>query len=319
MQQAGWTTPRHRRAPLAALALALFAAIPVAQAQKPAAKPAPATTTLDRIKQSGHIKLGYRSDAAPFSYQGESGKASGYSVALCQNVADAVKTELGLSALSVDWVPVTLDDRFAAVQKGDVDLLCGADTRTLGRMKEVAFSIPIFPGGIGALVRTDAASRLKEILSGAPHSKPNWRAEAGQLLQTQNFAVVPGTTSETWLTGKLKEFQLTAKVTPVDKYDAGVAAVLDRKANVFFADRAILLDATQRNSAGKDLLVVNRYFTYEPVALAFARGDADFRLVVDRTLSRLYASPDFKTLYGASFGTLDENALAFFRWNILPE
>jgi putrescine:ornithine antiporter len=214
---------------------------------------------------------------------------------------------------------VTLDDRFGAVQRGEVDLLCGADTRTLGRMKEVAFSIPIFPGGIGALVRTDAAPRLVEILSGAPHSRPNWRAEAGQLLQTQTFAVVPGTTAEPWLAAKTKEFQLTSKVTPVDRYDAGVSAVLARKANVFFADRAILLDATQRNSAGKDLVVINRLFTYEPVALAFARGDADFRLVVDRTLSRLYSSPDFKTLYGASFGSLDENSLTFFRWNILPE
>lgn len=124
--------------------------------------------TLDRIKQAGKITFGYRTDARPFSYQDESGKATGYSADLCQRIAEEAKTELGLSSLAVEWVPVTLQDRFDVVQQGKVDLLCGADTATLTRRKTVSFSIPVFPDGLGALLRADAQPHLAEVLTGQP-------------------------------------------------------------------------------------------------------------------------------------------------------
>jgi ABC-type amino acid transport substrate-binding protein len=87
-----------------------------------------------------------------------------------------VKTELGVSSLAVEWVPVTLADRFKDLQQGKVDLLCGADSATLARRKEVSFSIPIFPGGIGAMMRMDAPAPLRAILADAPPpSHPVWR------------------------------------------------------------------------------------------------------------------------------------------------
>jgi polar amino acid transport system substrate-binding protein len=33
-----------------------------------------------------------------------------------------------------------------------VDLLCSAETEALSRRKEVSFSLPIYPSGIGALL-----------------------------------------------------------------------------------------------------------------------------------------------------------------------
>ena len=72
--------------------------------------------TLDRIRESGKVTLGYRADARPFSYQDESGKPAGYSIELCQAIADGAKTDLGLSALSVEWIPVTIEDRFQAIK-----------------------------------------------------------------------------------------------------------------------------------------------------------------------------------------------------------
>ena len=104
---------------------------------------ATAAGTLDKIRQSGKIALGYRADAQPFSYRDESGNAAGYSVALCQAIADGLKADLKLANLSVEWVPVTIDDRFSAVERGKVDLFCGADTETMSRRKEVSFSLPI--------------------------------------------------------------------------------------------------------------------------------------------------------------------------------
>ena len=48
-----------------------------------AAAPSSAAT-LDQIKESSTITLGYRADARPFSFQDDAGAAAGYSVALCR-------------------------------------------------------------------------------------------------------------------------------------------------------------------------------------------------------------------------------------------
>jgi len=48
--------------------------------------------------------------------------------------------------------------------------------------------------------------------------------------------------------------------------------------------------------------VLERYFNYEPIALAVARTDEDFRLLVDTTLSQLYESDAFVELYTRFFG-----------------
>ena len=37
-----------------------------------------------------------------------------------------MKSDLGLPNLAVEWVPVTGEDQFRAVQENKVDLLCGA-------------------------------------------------------------------------------------------------------------------------------------------------------------------------------------------------
>ncbi|HUL03467.1 MAG TPA: amino acid ABC transporter substrate-binding protein [Gemmatimonadales bacterium] len=305
--------PWGHRTRLAVWAIAVLASAAPAFAQQPAG------TTIDRIKKSGKIRLGYREDARPFSFRDAAGSAAGYSVMLCQKVADAVKAELAMPALATEWVTVPVADRFAAVQQGRVDLFCGADAQTITRRKDVSFSIPIFASGIGAVLRKDAAARLKDVLSGKPQSSPTWRAQAGQLLQAQVFTVVTGTTAESWLNGKMKEFNLSAGIRPVDDYQTGLQRVVDRQAQVFFGDRAILLGALAASKAGTQLMVLDRYFTNENVSLTLARGDDAFRLVVDRTLSRLYVTPEFRTLYVQWFSEPTENALTFYRLNALPE
>jgi ABC-type amino acid transport substrate-binding protein len=290
--------------------------------KKPAAPSAsPPAGTLDRIRTTGTLKLGFRADARPLSFQDEAGKAAGYSVELCQVVAEAVKSALSLPALKVDWVPVTVDSRLSVVQEGQIDLLCGATTVTLERRKNVAFSTPIFPGGVAALVRSDAPPRLKSILSGKAQTyTPVWRAVALNILREQVFVTVAGTTAEEAVQRRAKELQVDSRMLPpVQSYDEGVKAVADRKANAFFAERAILLDAVRRNPSAKHLTILDRQFTNEPLALALARGDENFRLLVDRSLSKLYAAAGFWSTYKKWFGEPDETTITFFRWNTLPE
>ncbi len=299
-----------------ACAMISLAIVSPALAQKTGAAASP---TLTRIKQNGRIKFGYQADARPFSFRDQSGNPAGFTVALCKKVADEVKAELGLQTVTVEWVAVGTADRFTAVSTGRVDAFCGADSDTWSRREEVAFSLPVFPGGIGALLRKDAPERLTEILNQRPPSSPTWRASAGQLLQTQTFAVIRETTAETWLGAKVNEFKLTSKVAPVTTYDAGIAAVLDRSASVFFADRAILLDAITHNPSGSKLEVLDRLFTYEAFALPLPRGDGTFRTLVDQTLSRFYPTTEFRALFVQSFGEPTADIVTFYRWNTRPE
>jgi polar amino acid transport system substrate-binding protein len=277
--------------------------------------------TLDRIREAKKITFGYRTDARPFSYRDEKGAAAGYSVELCGRVANQVKQEVGLPELTVEWVPVTLEERFNAVEQGKVDLLCGADSVSLTRRKQVSFSIPILASGMGAIMRADAPVPLRAVLTegqALPH--PIWRGSpARTILEKKTFSIVAGTASEKWLAGRIDAFEIDAKIAPVESYQAGIQSVLDRRSDVFFGDFPILLDAAKRNPSARDLVVLERVFTYEPLGLVLARGDEDFRLVVDRTLSRLFGTDEFRDLYAKWFGQFSATAAAFFHLNAIPE
>ena len=95
--------------------------------------------------------------------------------------------------------------------------------------------------------------------------------------------------------------------------------MLNRSSDVLFGERSILLDAKKRNPAGGDLIVLDRLFTYEPLALALARGSEDLRLLVDKSLSSLSRSGETQNLYKRFFGEPDENALTFFRMNTIAD
>jgi putrescine:ornithine antiporter len=305
-------------------ALALLAVAPAAFGQAKKAPAAPAAkstaTTLERVKANGTLKLGYRTDARPFSFKDGSGNPAGYSVDLCNAVAEAVKAKAGVADLKVEWVPVSVDQQLQAVEQHQVDALCAAVTVTLSRREQVDFSLPIFPGGVGVVVRADAPKRLQNILNGeAGQYTPTWRAVALNILREQAFTVVPGTTAEQWIKQRGQEFEVQFAVTPASSYEAGIQAVLDRKASAFFAERAILLDAVKSNKSAKDLTVLDRQYTYERLALPIQKGDDEFRLLVDRSLSKEFESAGYRGTYAKWFGEPNEKSEVFFRWNSLPE
>jgi ABC-type amino acid transport substrate-binding protein len=276
--------------------------------------------TLDRVRDTGTLRVGYEAEARPFSYRDESGKPAGYSIALGQKIAEALKAELGLASLSVEPVAVGNVDRFEAIADGKIDLLCGASTATLERRRKVAFSIPIFPSGTAALLRAGAPERLIAILSGDPEPyRPRWRASLAEVLEKRILSAEAGTTAEAWLRERRQTLRVNAEIVTVKDVHEGVDRVLSRKSDVLFGDRAILLDASSRSRSPGDLFLLARQYTYEPIALAFARGDEDFRLLVDRTLSRLYLSGEIEGIYKPYFGQPDAHTLVFFGFAALPE
>jgi ABC-type amino acid transport substrate-binding protein len=282
-----------------------------------AASPASAGT-LDRIKDSGKLNIGY-GESRPFSYKDESGNPAGFGVALCGKVADALKASLGLPSLTVNYVPTTRDEGLQAVADGKIDLLCDAAVPTVTARKQVSFSIPVYAGGVGAVVRADASTRLKDVLSGrVPPASPAWRGNADVLLRESTLSMIPGTSAARALDARARELQLIPKFAPVNNVATGLTRVLDGRSNAFFAERSVLLDAVKR-SPSSGLEVLDRYFTHEKLALAMARDDSDFRLAVDSALSQLYRSDGFRDLYAQTFGPISDIALSFFQIEALPE
>lgn len=279
-----------------------------------AAAPASAAT-LDRIRETGSIRLGYLADARPFSFKTSAGAADGYSVALCQQVADQVSKELQQPGLRVEWVPVTFDNRLSDVQQGNIDLLCAPTSATLARRQDVSFSIPVFAGGNRAVLRADAPDALREALGETRNTRAVWRgAPAAKVLKGTSFAVVSGTTSASWLEDRRAALQVDARIVPVADYRTGLQQLLDGKVDVFFGERSLVLGALT-DTAREDVVVLDRLFTHEPFALALARGDEDFRLLVDRSLSQLYASSGFSKLYRQWYGEFDDRTSTYFLWN----
>src|SRR5262245_48137652 len=180
-------------------------------------------STLDRIKASGTITLGYREGAVPFSFVGkEGGEPRGYSVELCQRVADSLKGQLGLPSINVKWVPVTAETRIPQVVSGQIDLECGTTSITLSRQAQVDFSLMTFVDGSTFLANVS--------------SLPKGLAELSQL----RIAVSTGTTTETVLRDTLARHNLDAEVVPVKSHAEAIALLRDGKVAAYASDRTVL-------------------------------------------------------------------------------
>jgi polar amino acid transport system substrate-binding protein len=295
---------------------AVFAQDTEAEAPVAAAvEPAPPAGVLEKVRATGRLTLGYYEDARPLSYS-DAGNPAGYAVELCRKIGAEIQAELKLPNLDVVFVTAG-GDRFDAVSEGRIDLLCGPAQPTLSRRAKVSFSIPILASGTGALMRKDGSEQLRDALLGRERrDQPVWRGQPGiQAFQERTFAVVAGTTSERYANERRAELKVNSVIASVPDLTTGIEQVKQGRADVFFADRAVLLDAA---ASDDDLVVLDRIFDYEVYALALGRDDEDLRLLVDRTLSRLYRSGDIAPIYSQYFGESAATQI-LFRMIALPE
>jgi polar amino acid transport system substrate-binding protein/glutamate/aspartate transport system substrate-binding protein len=100
--------------------------------------------TLKKIVDTRTIRLGYQKDLAPFSFAGVDGRPSGYSIDLCHRIVAGIRNEFGVPLLDIEWIEVTLTDRFQRVADGAIDLECAIAAITLSRLRQVDFSAMIW-------------------------------------------------------------------------------------------------------------------------------------------------------------------------------
>ena len=242
--------------------------------------------TLETIRKTGTIKLGYIEAAAPFSFVSENGGPQGYSVDLCKAVADSIAGQLNRGDLKVQWVKLTVAGRLDAVRKKQVDLECSTTTRTLGRQRRVDFSLITFVDGGSVLARIDSNIRRLPDLAG------------------KRVAVLRGTTTETALREALGRSQVIAELVLVGNRDEGLELLRAGKVDGLASDRTTLIGIAVQRASGDAYRLLDEDFSIEQYALAMPRGDADFRLAVDRALARLYRSGDIRRVYDRWLGAL---------------
>ena len=260
--------------------------------------------TLKKIKSTNTITLGYRDSSRPFSFQGDDGKPAGYSVDLCTRIAADVGKELALSNLQVKWVKVTVENRIPLVVNGTIDLECGSTTASLSRQEQVDFSLQTFVDG-GSLLVTDA-SGIRSIAS----------------LDGKRVAVIPGTTTQTSLAAAIRKRGITPTVVTVKDHAAGVAALDAGTADAYASDRLILIGVGRTAKQRDKIQLVDEFFSYEPYGLMLRRGDAAFRLSVNRTLAGLYRTGEIEPIVEKWFAGMTGAVSvlrAMYMINALPE
>lgn len=259
-----------------------------------------AAATLDRVRQTKTFRIGYRADAKPHSYRTDQGQPAGYVVDLCREVAAAVVQTAG--NVQVTYVLVPADRRFEQVRDGKVDILCDPSSVTLGRREMVDFSLPTFLDGASVLARASRPVERYEDLSG------------------KRVGVLAGTTTETTLREGLSSLKVNATIVPAHDHRAGIGLLEEDKVDAYFADRAII-QALVNEGVRPGFVLSRQYFSYETHALALPRSDEVFRLLVDRTLARLYRSGRINDILAKTFGNTPPGDMlkTMYIINSLPE
>ena len=257
------------------LSIAMLAALPGGSAW--------AAGTIDKLRADQTIRIGYREDAPPFSYKSAGAmEPAGFIVELCRVVAKRLGEQLKVP-LKIAYVPVTASNRFDAVERRDVDLLCEPTSITLARRQRVDFSIATFVDGASLLTRDTSLSNLK--------------AMAGK-----KIGVLSGTTTEERLRSSLRVNGIVAEIIPAATHEAGLAMIDSGRITAYFADQTILVFLLNQSKEPGKLAIAEEYLSLEPYALALPRGDAEFRLAVDTALSRIYRGGEIGAIFDKAFG-----------------
>jgi glutamate/aspartate transport system substrate-binding protein len=260
--------------------------------------------TLQKIKASGTMTMGFREQSVPFSFLGTDGKPAGYSIDLCQRIAAGIQQQLGLSKLDVKWVAVTPDTRISAVVQGTIDLECGSTTNTLARQEQVDFSHMTFVDGASLLVMKGSG------IVGV------------QDLGAKRIAIIPATTTDKVVRDALQKGLIVAQIVSVKDHREGLAALEGNTADAYASDRTILIGLAMTAQDPGQFALADQYLSYEPYGLMVRHGDAPFRLGVNRVLSYLYRSGEIAQIYARWFGNLGAPSnllLAMYALHALPE
>lgn len=268
-----------RNLPLPGLLLAGLLLMGSAAAQPRAATAvAPFSGTLQKIYETGVIRIGHRENSPPFAFLDARRRPIGYSLDICDVVVEQVGEHVH-KTLRVQYVPVSPSNRFELVNSGAVDLECGSTTASTERRKQFDFSPAIFVTGTKLLVRRGSGIRSLRDLQG------------------KTVVLTSGTVHADSVPRLAQRQKLAINFVFAPDHDASFKRVADGQADAFANDDIQLHGTIALRNAASDYRVVGELLTYADYALMFRRGDAEFAEVVNQAFERMATSGETRAIY----------------------
>src|SRR3954452_12394399 len=223
--------------------------------------PAWAGPTLNKIKQAGAVVCGVSTGVPGFSQPDSQGRYSGFDVDICKAIAAAA---LG-DPEKVKYVPLTPQQRFTALQSGEVDVLSRNTTYTLQRDAELGlnFAPVVFYDGQGFMVTKKLG------------------VKSARELNSATICVQPGMTTELNLADYFRASNMQFKPLVVEKLDELVSAYLSGRCDVITTDRSGLAGIrTGRTPNPDEHVILPEVISKEPLAPAVRQGDDEWGDIV---------------------------------------
>jgi len=224
--------------------------------------PAAAQSTLDAVRAKGYLQCGISTGIAGFSAPDSKGVWRGIDVDLCRAVAAAVFGD----ATKVRYTALTTQQRFTALQSGEVDLLARNSTWTISRDTSLGLNFVgvNYYDGQGFMVPKKLGVKNAKELNGA------------------TICVQPGTTTELNLADYFRANKMEFKPVVIEKIDEVYAAFFSGRCDVMTGDGSAL--AAQRIGRApnpEDYVVLTERISKEPLAPVVRHGDEEWHDVVD--------------------------------------
>ena len=215
---------------------------------------ATAQSTLESVRAKGFVQCGVNTGLAGFSQPDSRGVWKGIDVDVCRAVAAAV---LG-DANKVRYTPLTAQQRFTALQSGEVDLLSRNTTWTVTRDTSLGLNFVgvNYYDGQGFMVPKKLKVKSAKQLNGA------------------TICVQPGTTTELNLSDYFRTHRMSFKPVVIEKLEEVLNAYFAGRCDVFTTDHSglIALRAT-RAPRPEDHLILPEIISKEPLGPAVRHGD----------------------------------------------
>lgn len=237
-----------------------------------------AADTLSKIKKSGKIIIGYRESSDPVSYIAN-GKPLGYAIDICNSFANALKQDLKMPNLKVEYKAVTSSTRTPEMLTGNIDMECGTTTNSLQRQQQVSFSTSYFVSEIRMAVKANAAINNIGDLNGKA------------VVTTQ------GTTSDKFIkvNAKSKNVQIN-NVYGKDHADS-FAMMASGRAAAFVMDDNILAGLIAKSSTPKAFKIVGPILAAEPYGIMLPKNDPAYKAIADRVVTTMWKNGQMTALY----------------------
>ncbi|MFZ6656345.1 amino acid ABC transporter substrate-binding protein [Undibacterium sp. TJN19] len=239
---------------------------------------AQAADTIAKIRKNQALVIGIR-ETAPFSYTDENKQPLGYSVDLCLKVAEALKKELKMPNMKVQFYSVDSTTRFTALLEDKIDLECGSTTNNADRRKRVAFTIPHFFSSVRALVKADSGIK-------------NWPQ-----LRNRTVVTTKSTTTVKLLNDRNDTISLNIKLVEGNSDQESFKMVEEGKADAFPMDDVLLYSLRAESKSPAGFNIVGDPLSIEPYSIMMRKDDPAFKKIVDTEMLRMIHEGEIYRIY----------------------